>query len=407
MKIMSTAYAFDATARTTDTDGRLHISKSHISKATVNPYYGKEIPNYEKLGLDPNRIYYMFRDPVELARGASTFARLPILSKHVPISSIAPRQDLQVGTIGSNVEFNDPYLDADVCIWAAGAIAGIETEQVREFSCAYHYVAVMTPGEYHGQRYDGIMTEIRGNHLALVEAGRAGSDVLAADEEIKPMAKTTKLGKALIVTLGGMSPKLAQDSATFALVGMAKKKTFNSAKVSEGLIALDAELDPKKLTAAFDALLALDADKEDKPAQDEDDEDDITGDEDEDEDDKKKRLAKDAEEKAEKDKTAMDAAIASATAKITQNIQEANEARQLVRPVVGDVIGMDSAPAIYGYALDHMKVERAGVEGTPALRAMFKAVNTRSAAPAPRIAQDSADSLVAVFGDDVTRFRTL
>lgn len=407
MKIMSTAYAFDATARTTDTFGRLHIAKSHISKATVNPYYGSEIPNSEKLGLIPTQVYYMFRDPLELARGASTFARLPILSKHVPVKADAPRQDLQIGTIGSDVEFNDPYLDADVCIWDAGAIAGIETDQVREFSCAYSYVAVMTPGEYHGQRYDGVMTEIRGNHLALVEAGRAGSDVIAADEEIKQMAKTTKLGDALIVVLGGMSPKLAQDSATVALVGMAKKKTFNAEKISGELIALDANLDPKKLTLAFDAMLALDADKEDKPAQDEDEDDVIAGDDDEDEEAKKKRLAKDAEEKADKDKTAMDAAIASATAKITQNIQEADEARRLVRSVVGDVIGMDSAPAIYGYALDHMKVERAGVEGTPALRAMFKAVNTRPAAPAPRIAQDSADSLVAAFGADVTRFRSL
>ena len=205
---MFTTYAFDATARTTDTDGRLHIAKSHISKATVNPYYGSEIPNYEALGLIPTQMYYLFRDPVELARGASTFARLPILSKHIRVSADAPRQDLIVGSIGSDVEFNDPYLDADVCIWDAGAIAGIESDRVREFSSAYHYVAVMTSGEYHGQRYDGIMTEIRGNHLALVEAGRAGSDVLAADEEIKPMAKTTKLGKALILTLGGMSPRV-------------------------------------------------------------------------------------------------------------------------------------------------------------------------------------------------------
>lgn len=394
---MFTALAFDATARITDTFGRLHIAKSHISKATVNPYYGHEIPGSQALGLIPDQVYYMFRDPLELARGASTFARLPILKKHVAINAKDPRQDLQVGTIGSDVEFNDPYLDADVCIWDADAIAGIESDQVREFSCAYSYVAVMTPGEYHGQRYDGIMTEIRGNHLALVEAGRAGSDVLAADEEIKPMAKT-KLGNALILTLGAMSSKLAQDSAFPALVGMAAKKTFNREEVSKGLIALDAELDPKKLTIAFDTLLALDAN--------EDDEKPVTEDEDETEEEKKARLAKDAEEKEEKDKTAMDAAIKSATAAVTQRIQEADEARRLVRPVVGDVLGMDEAPAIYTRALDHLNIDHAGVTGTPALRAMFKAV-TRSAAPAPKIAQDSADTLVAAFGNDVTRFRQL
>lgn len=411
MPVMETRLALDGTARTTDTDGRLHIAKSHITKATVNPYYGHEIPNSQALGLDPNRIYYLFRDPVELARGAATFARLPILKKHIRVSADAPRQELIVGSIGSDVEFNDPYLDADTCIWDAGAIAGIESEQVREFSCAYHYVAVMTPGEYHGQRYDGIMTEIRGNHLALVEAGRAGSDVLAADEDIKPMAKMTKLGKALFVTLGEMSPKLAQDSALPALVGQAAKKTFKPEEVSKGLIALDAELDPKKLTATFDVLLALDAEEKDekKTAQDEDENDDPDPalDEDEDEDEKKKRLAKDAEEKEKEGKTAMDAAIASATASITKNLRDADEARRAVRPVVGDVIGMDSAESIYGFALDHLKVDRKDVKGTPALRALFNAVHSRSATPTPRIAQDSADSLIAAFGADVTRFRTL
>ena len=71
--------AFDRSARRIDADGRLHVDRSHISKATVNPYYGKEIPGYEALGLVPDTVYRLFRDPVELERGAATFARLPIL----------------------------------------------------------------------------------------------------------------------------------------------------------------------------------------------------------------------------------------------------------------------------------------------------------------------------------------
>ena len=78
--------AFDRSARRIDADGRLHVDRSHISKATVNPYYGKEIPGYEALGLQPDTVYRLFRDPVELERGAATFARLPILSKHVPVT---------------------------------------------------------------------------------------------------------------------------------------------------------------------------------------------------------------------------------------------------------------------------------------------------------------------------------
>ena len=43
---MSTsALAFDASsARTVDENGFLHVTSSHITKATVNPYYGRGNP---------------------------------------------------------------------------------------------------------------------------------------------------------------------------------------------------------------------------------------------------------------------------------------------------------------------------------------------------------------------------
>ena len=52
-------------------------------------------------------------------------------------------------------------------------------------------------------------------------------------------------------------------------------------------------------------------------------------------------------------------------------------------------MGMDSAAEVYGFALDHMKVDRKDVEGAPALRALFKVAASKSATPAPRIAQDA------------------
>ena len=209
--------AFDRSARRIDADGRMHVDRSHISKATVNPYYGREIPGFEALGLVPDRVYRLLRDPVELERAAPTFARLPVLSEHVPVTVEAPRPDLVVGAIGSEVVFAAPYLDADLCVWDATAIAGIETDKVRELSCAYRYVPVMEPGEFEGQPYDGRMTEIQGNHLALVEVGRAGSDVVVADRNpfnFKETAmKMSKLGKALFAALCAASPVLAADSA--------------------------------------------------------------------------------------------------------------------------------------------------------------------------------------------------
>lgn len=392
--------AFDS-ARSYDADGRMHIARSHISKATVNPYYGREIPGYESLGLKPDTIYYLLRHPDELAKAAPSFARLPILAKHQPITDpeMLPKE-LIVGTIGTEVFYDAPYLDADLCFWDADAIGGIETDAWRELSAAYRYIPVMTSGTYEGQHYDGIMTNIIGNHLALVESGRAGSDVLAADEAINTM-KTTKLGKALFVTLGGLSPKLAQDSALLALVGKASKKTINKDELNGKLIAMDSELDPKKTASVIDALLAMDAEEKDekkKVAEDSDD-DDFDGAEDEDDEEdekKKKKIAEDADKSDEKVKTAMDS--------FKKELRDADEARRAVRPVVGDVIAQDSAAEIYAFALDHMKVPHDGVKDPAALKAIFHVANTKSAAPSTSVIAQDAAGLAQRF-PNAARFR--
>ena len=406
---MSNRLAFDrSSVRTIDADGRLHVAKSHISKANVCVYYGKEIPGYEALGLAPDQVYRLLRDPVELERAAPTFARLPILSEHVPVTVDAPRPDLVVGAIGSEITFTPPYLDADLCVWDATAIAGIETDKVRELSCAYRYVPVMEPGEFEGQPYDGRMTEIQGNHLALVEVGRAGSDVVVADRNpfiLKESAmKMSKLGKALFAALCAASPVLAADSALPALVGTANRKTFKKDDVKAKLLALDASIDSNQLDAVLDAI--LDVEQDPKPVET------PAAAADESPADKLRALLAGkvddatleaacgllatpaADEKPEPGmkKEEVDAAMDG----LRKELREAEEARRDVRAIVGDVMGMDSAAAVYGFALDHMKVDRAGVEGAPALRALFKVAASHKVASPVHVAQDSA-GLAAKF----------
>ena len=405
--------AFDRSARRIDADGRLHVDRSHISKATVNPYYGKEIPGYEALGLQPDTVYRLFRDPVELERGAATFARLPILSEHVPVTVETPRPDLVVGAIGSDVTFAAPYLDADLCVWDSAAIAGIETDKVRELSCAYRYVPVMYPGEFEGQPYDGRMTEIQGNHLALVEVGRAGSDVVVADRNpfnFKETAmKMSKLGKALFAALCAASPVLAADSALPALVGQANRNTFDRKDVKAKLLALDADLVPQQLDNVIDALLDVEQDPKpvETPAAAADESpadklrallagkvDDAT---------LEQACALLATPAADESEPGMKKEeVTAAMDGLRKELREAHEAAREVRHIVGD-LAMDSAAEIYGFALDHMNVDRAGVEGAAALRALFKVASAKASTPAPTVAQDSAGLATRFPG--ATRFR--
>lgn len=178
---MKTSIAFDySSARTTDVDGRLHVVDCKISAARVNEYLGSEVPGAEALGLDPGKIYRLYRDAGALRAAAASFENLPLMDNHVAVSANDPQKSRIVGTV-SNVRFQAPYLIADLAVWDADAIARIRDGSQKEISSAYRYRAEMTPGTVGGESFDGCMLGIAGNHVALVELGRVGPDVVVAD----------------------------------------------------------------------------------------------------------------------------------------------------------------------------------------------------------------------------------
>lgn len=174
--------AFDrASMRSFDRDGRLHVALTNISKSNVSPYLGKEIPGSEELGLDPNRKYFLYRAPEELSRAAQSFNNLPLLSKHVPVTAEKPEKGIVVGSTGTDAVFKDPYLCNSLVVWDGKAIDAIGKGKAAQISCAYHYEPLMEPGEVGGIKFDGRMTNIHGNHVALVPEGRVGDDIVVAD----------------------------------------------------------------------------------------------------------------------------------------------------------------------------------------------------------------------------------
>jgi len=256
--------ALDKSARTVDENGYLHVAMNNISKATVNPYNGSEIPDFEALGLDPKRVYFLLRDPQELAKAAATFNGLPLLDFHEPISAeeFDEKREFVVGTTGDQAQFTDPYLQNSLVVWDAGAIQRIDSREQVELSCAYRYELDLTPGKFQGVAYDGVMRNLRGNHVALVDEGRAGPDVVVSDskpKEITPM-KTKLSPRAVAVRgalLGSIRPKLAADQKLKiadlnALVAPITAKGFKTqkAKLAEDVkktfksrLAQDADLD--------------------------------------------------------------------------------------------------------------------------------------------------------------------
>lgn len=174
---------FDAqpSARSVDENGFLHVGASHITKATVNPYYGREIPGWQDAGLDPDKVYYGLRDSQELQASIKTWEGLPLHIEHHVDSADEPEKLTRAGAVGTGAVWNPPYVDAPLTVWDGQAIDAIEDGSFRELSCAYRYDPDFTPGVYEGIPYDFVMRNIRGNHVALVEEGRAGPDVVVAD----------------------------------------------------------------------------------------------------------------------------------------------------------------------------------------------------------------------------------
>jgi hypothetical protein len=173
------------TFRTKDRlNGWLHVSDCKISKANVCPYLGHEMPNAEKLGLDLQRVYYMYRDPKALQAAAKSFERAPLMIRHVSVTADNPNKDKIIGAI-SNVRWKAPYLIADLTVWDGEGIEAIESTRLQELSPGYHYEPEMKSGVTpDGERYDGRMLDIFANHLAIVDTGRTGPDVMVNDKAI-------------------------------------------------------------------------------------------------------------------------------------------------------------------------------------------------------------------------------
>ena len=177
---------FDAkSARHYDENGFLHVDPCHITKEQVVPYYGREIPGWRELGLEADKIYHVYRPAEELEKAYKTFNGLPLLLEHHPESAENPQKLHRVGSLGDQAIWNPPYIDVALHVTDQDAIDAIKDGRFKELSAAYQYDPVLHYGEFDGSPYEVVMTNIRGNHVALVKEGRAGPDVVVADAKPK------------------------------------------------------------------------------------------------------------------------------------------------------------------------------------------------------------------------------
>jgi hypothetical protein len=165
------------TAQHVDDDGRLRLAGALLTQAGVSRYKGAELLRDGRArGIDPNKIYRLFRPADELRRAAAGFAGVPLLARHAHVTAASPQPSLVCGVVGNPV-FRSPYLTADVTVWTRDAINDLKTGIKPQLSAAYNFSADMDPGEFGGMRYDGVMRDIAPNHIAIVERSRRADAV--------------------------------------------------------------------------------------------------------------------------------------------------------------------------------------------------------------------------------------
>jgi len=122
-----------------------------------------------------------YRPPEEVSNpdALSTFGMKAATWGHPPVLlDAANTKKYQIGYSGSQIRYNDGFVEVALVVTDADAIEKIKRKDATEVSAGYKVDFDPTPGVTpEGEEYSGIQRNIRVNHIAIVPRGRAGPEV--------------------------------------------------------------------------------------------------------------------------------------------------------------------------------------------------------------------------------------
>jgi len=157
-------------------EGYLNIS-ARIARIGIQTYQGYELAG---LGgeIDPDKTYRVYRPEEEVfaVDALESFHDLPITLGHPSQEVTADNyKSHAVGHVIGQPKRDKEFIRAELTIRDAEAIDKIKCGAARELSVGYHADVFLETGlSASGQPYDAIQKNIRGNHIALVDAARCG-----------------------------------------------------------------------------------------------------------------------------------------------------------------------------------------------------------------------------------------
>ena len=349
-------------AKKTDENGFVEFDNTTFFKGGVFQYAGREIDKDGKLGLKPNELYNVFRDPKEVTSEdfIKTLNNKPVLNDHTIIGNgkgmVKPENKGCDGVL-SDVRAEGDVLKGKVTVWST-KMQKLIRQGKRELSLAYGCTFVPQKGSYQGKTYDFIQTNLCvGNHLALVDEARNGHDCrvedarFTCDQKFK-LETTTMTKDEIIEALKGCSEedmKAIKDACGFA--DKPNEEDEAAKKAEEEAAAKKAEEDAKA-KEADEAKAKEEAEK---------------------------KAAEDAEaaKKAEEEKKAADikAAQDAAAKNIVEAIKFANDCKPLVGEIALDGIFTKEDVAKKVCALKKGSLEKYATDGKAAVVAVEMALS--------------------------------
>lgn len=182
-------------------EGYLICRNVNIGRTGEQTYYGQELGMNDKYD-EPIKVYRLPEDVFDKAAMAS-FEGKPFTNNH-------PSEHVDVNNVDryskghiQNIRQDGNYLVGDIIVEDPNVISEIENNLKREISLGYDC--------FYEPYMDGYrQTKIRGNHVAIVTKGRAGSHVCIKDSQ--PEQRSNNMSKKSKI-LAAMFKSFARDAS--------------------------------------------------------------------------------------------------------------------------------------------------------------------------------------------------
>lgn len=248
-------------------DGYL-VADAKVARTGIQIYTGAELGRPE---LNTVRLYRP-ESEVFAADTMHSFAFRPMTVGHPSKMVDATNwKEVSVGQTGGEVVRDGEVVRVPLVLMDAGAISQWEAGK-RELSMGYTAEIVFGDGVApNGDKYDAIQTNLRMNHLALVDKGRAGSEfrigdrhasnaVASADDHRNKESQMS--GTLKVVLVDGLSVETTEAGAQaihkLQALADASAKSLSDAQAAHAaaLAVKDAEIDALKAKVLTDAQMA-------------------------------------------------------------------------------------------------------------------------------------------------------